>query len=430
MTTLNSEIAVFISGASKFLRKQSYAALDEHVLALRSAAWSELSELGSKLVDPLSVLCRAYGSENRSLFLLLGRLVQILKATVTEVDTFQSVLGGVQVQTRSIAAHSPCLLSVGSGGPGRLGCANATGSQIVWNPILDINCGVVAAMDALSLDLVALPGARLPSHAKLPKLGSHCLCCRGGPAYGSTAWLWRAELDHAITVRHDIGSDRRLWIALSCGNGDVFHLCCVYLPPYEVYGSNEESWHRELSGLESDLESLFNSACASRVLLIGDWNGQPPSLSGRGDLNAARGRALDRFSQKWSLALLNPRLQMDQVVNVSLPLRHQVVQLHPGTTWYNVNSKGRAIDLAFCSDTLLGDATVHNGVDCKSSGECVWNNCVEYCCGDHFLQQVSLWLPYAPHNQQARPLLPQSWHRRDRWNSGFANAREALQERL
>ena len=37
------------------------------------------------------------------------------------------------------------------------------GKNLNWNPILEKKCGVLAAMDRLGLDLVALPGARLPA---------------------------------------------------------------------------------------------------------------------------------------------------------------------------------------------------------------------------------------------------------------------------
>ena len=138
------------------------------------------------------------------------------------------------------------MLEIGSGGPGRLGFANATGSEIVWKPLVDKKCGVILSMNALDLDLIALPGARLPGGEKLPKLGGFNLACRGGPSYASTAWIWRAALDEAICIRNDIGSDRRLWLSLSLAQGAALHLCCVYLPPLNIYGGNEQAWRSEL----------------------------------------------------------------------------------------------------------------------------------------------------------------------------------------
>jgi hypothetical protein len=204
-------------------------------------------------------------------------------------------------------------------------------------------------------------------------------------------------------------------------------LCCVYLPPLDIYGGNEQAWRSELSGLEGDMRMLGEGAL---MLLIGDWNAQPPSISGRPDNCPTRGRELDAFCSRWSLVLLNPNLNTSQTVGVPMPFQGHTIDIHPGTTWHNVNSKGRAIDLAFATCAVQATLAVHNGIDCKSSGACPWDECVEYCAGDHFLLQASLVLPCAPELLQARPVLPHAWHRDARWNDGFIHAAPALEDGL
>ena len=47
-------------------------------------------------------------------------------------------------------------LTIGSGGPGRLGCADATGSKILWKPLVDKSCCVIRSMEMFGLDCMFL----------------------------------------------------------------------------------------------------------------------------------------------------------------------------------------------------------------------------------------------------------------------------------
>lgn len=68
-----------------------------------------------------------------------------------------------------------------------------------------------------------------------------------------------------------------------------------------------------------------------------------------------RGRELVRFGNRWSLNLQNPRLSVDEVVDVRLPIRQETIHIHPGATWHGINSNGRCIDLVFASADLISE---------------------------------------------------------------------------
>ena len=156
------------------------------------------------------------------------------------------------------------------------------------------------------------------------------------------------------------------------------YLVCVYFPPLEAHGNNETAWHEELEGLSNDLGVVRRLGDGGGVVMIGDWNSQPPVLSGKADLRPTRGQALECFQREWSLELLNPPLGTHVVQEVLFPLRAQRLMLHPVSIWYASTSYGRNIDLAFASKNLPAGMHIHNGMDCKDSGKCSWDIFVEY----------------------------------------------------
>ena len=234
-------IAAFLGQSVRQLRGNTYADIDAHTAEVRWAIWNDLIETGTRLSNLFQYVFRHNWSAGMGLLSVLRRLKCMLDQSGEQLPGLLESLRTAQRPCGQSEAGR-CLLSVGSGGPGRLGFADATGSTTVWAPLLDGKCGVITAIEALDLDLIALPGARLPAKVSLPRNAGYCLCSRGGPSYGSTAWIWKLHLDTAIMERSDLGSNRRLWISFACGKGIVFHFCCVYLPPFEVHGKNEDAY--------------------------------------------------------------------------------------------------------------------------------------------------------------------------------------------
>ena len=71
---------------------------------------------------------------------------------------------------------------------------------------------------------------------------------------------------------------------------------------------------------------------------------------------------------------------------------------------------------------------VHNGIDCRAAVNCDWEECVEFCHGDHFLGQVLLWLPASPCTLAAPPVMPNAWLVGSRWDAGLKCAADALED--
>jgi len=284
----------------------------------------------------------------------------------------------------------PHLLNFGVGGPGRMGLSDLPGHKEMWAPLLDGSCGALLAMDLLKLDFLAMPSARLRSRAKLPTRTGLELFSKGGPSYGSAAWVWRSHLNSVITPREDIGSNCRLWISISEVLEYPLHAGCVAFPPFCKSGDNERQWLVEFNGLCEDIRILKAATPECGIILAGDWNGQPSFLSGVSDFSAMREKALSSFGTDCCLACLNPLLMRSVTHPLILPLRAKTVLIHPGSTRHDSVGEARAIDLTYSSHNLLVDFCLHNGVHCKGKG-CSWDHCVEFCKGDHFLQQILIW---------------------------------------
>ena len=303
-----------------------------------------------------------------------------------------------------------------------LGCADILGQNVNWAPLLNRQCGALRAMDMLQLELLALPGARLAPEKQLPRSSGFVLSGRGGSAYASTAWLWRSHLDDAVLPRMDIGSDRRFWLTFTLCLDHPLHLACIYLPPFTKDGRHEQEWQLELIGLESDVQLLLGTDSAAKLLMVGDWNVQPPSISGVPDRCPTRASLLEAFQARWAFSSLNPSLQPYITEHVPLPLRGSTVCIHPGSTRHDNSSIGRAIDLGIGSANLAASMHVHNGIDCKNDLSCDWQMCVEYCLGDHFLQHFHVWVYTDPSKSLFKPSVPAAWHDPGRWKQGFTMA--------
>ena len=169
-------IAYFLRAAQKVVQKQTYAALDTATWDVRNSCWQELVEVGVQLAHvkfDVSRCCSGVG---------IGQeLVHCVQDVNTSLTTLIPSIASSQPRSESACGKGAFLLSIGSGGPGRLGCADVLGSKVLWSPLLDSRCGAIHAMDMLQLELLALPGARLSTGSKLPHKGGFTLVSKGGP---------------------------------------------------------------------------------------------------------------------------------------------------------------------------------------------------------------------------------------------------------
>ena len=62
-------------------------------------------------------------------------------------------------------------LSIGLGSPGLNGCMDVSGRSIDWQVFRHKQVGILTAMRELDLDIIVLPGARLPADFKPPEFG-------------------------------------------------------------------------------------------------------------------------------------------------------------------------------------------------------------------------------------------------------------------
>ena len=128
-----------------------------------------------------------------------------------------------------LSTIAPKQLKVGMGSPGYTGCVNVEGNSVSWGKFTNASHGVLAAMRALDLCIVGLPGARLRDGFQLPpKHGVH-IVARGGPAYDSCAVVIRNDVLDIVAVVPDLGSNRRIWIRVMCEVGTQLYLCFFYL---------------------------------------------------------------------------------------------------------------------------------------------------------------------------------------------------------
>ena len=121
-------------------------------------------------------------------------------------------------------------LRIGCGSPARMGCADVSGKHPKYTPLTDTECGAFAAMKALNLDILGLPGARLrPEYTPPMKSGIGARArWSGGTSYASVAVLWRKQLAGNFLSRTDIGSNRRLWSIILCHGDTPINLCVFY----------------------------------------------------------------------------------------------------------------------------------------------------------------------------------------------------------
>ena len=109
---------------------------------------------------------------------------------------------------------------------------------------------------------------------------------------------------------------------------------------------------------------------------------------------------------------------------VDLPLRGRRVHIREASTRHGIGV-GRAIDLVFCSPSLVVDVSIHNGLHCTNW--CPLEHCQETCRGDHFLIQVDVHVQPGRSLGPAGPAFPGKWHDATKWAAALGPAESVLQ---
>lgn len=415
-------------------------------------------DLGNELQDFFQT-CRSH-VQNARATRLHSRVILIQRAVWTNLrDKMWTLLGsfhsqsnrhvpwmislqdGLRVATRAVTwvldtvvPHSPesatdsvpePVLRLGLANPGVQGCSDIAGSRVRWDPLINEEWGLKSAVSALALDAVGLSAPRLPDAVVAPRrLGMH-IFSKGGRSYASTAVLRSERVMFTSTVRSDVGSDRRIWVDFQLGNDSVLHWVILTMPTSA--NDRDSDWVAELQGLSDDISFLLEQAESPSSLLVlgtGDMNVQPDELGGGREPSRKRQVAWEKFCRLHGLLLQNPPLADQTVCSVELPLRGRRVHIREASTRHGIGV-GRAIDLVFCSPSLVVDVSIHNGLHC--SKWCPLEHCQETCRGDHFLIQVDVHVQPSRSLGPAGPAFPGKWHDATKWAAALRPAEPVLQ---
>ena len=358
--------------------------------------------------------------------------LQVLCSSLSAALRWGSEEAAIRSQTyadRLATAKAPSMrkrLKICLGSPGVTGCSNVAGTSIAWNIFTDAKTGILTAMRTLSLDIIVLPGARLPSTFTPPPKWRLSALCRWGTKYNSCAILWNSDLDGVAAIP-DIGGDRRvhLFVPRANGSGPL-----IVLGIYLHTGSTkevEEMWHAELIGLENDIVTLrtrFAGSGKVDFLILGDFNIQPEALGAGPDPFPSRDKALQGLLDRQELHLINPCLSHDAVQDVCLPLRDKIVKIRPGDTHHHVaGGRSRAIDLGICSSSAAATFTIHNSLNCSTEQhKCPWELCLEFTRGDHFLAQADIDDVFDVESCASAMRMPMWLHEKSSWISAWSAA--------
>ena len=259
-------------------------------------------------------------------------------------------------------------LRLGLGSPGYNGCLAVSAEKIRWEVLTDDQWWVLAAMRHLGLHLVAMPGARLAPGAAIPGMKDVRIAARGGPGYGSTAFIWRASiLGDSITEVVGVGSDRRLPMCVSSEQGPLW-IELIYMHPLQ--STSREEWNHELEGLGKDLAVLRSrtpSTSEFHLLLVGDINVEPAELGGCDAQGTNRRRRWSLFLEANKLSMRSPASNSQETEEVYLPIRGRTILLGSGST-HHCQGKARAIDVVASTVNNEVDVSVHNGLHCRRDG--------------------------------------------------------------
>ncbi|CAE7247873.1 unnamed protein product [Symbiodinium sp. CCMP2592] len=397
------------------------------VVCLLKEHWRSLLQEANWLIDSAQGILQFFVSRGDCFSVLAKELHETLLLGRVHALECLSLYSRLEQQPQGCVRDR---LRVGLGSPSMSGCVATRGENIKWSTFTHEQTGILQAIRALDLDLIILPGARLPDNFKAPD--DWCLqsFCRKGQNFDSCAIMWRKELQ-AIVPLANVGGPRRLHLAIPRVNKPPLFISAVYLPPDNA-SHGDAAWCNELDGLDNDFRHLECEFASDGnkldVLLLGDMNIQPGLLGAGPDRRVQRERRWNSFVEMHCFTVANPSLRSCPAVPVLLPLRQKTVQIRPGDTHHDAaGGTSRAIDLVVASPSVDVEVTIHNSLNCCKEQECPWPLCVEYTGGDHFLMHADVVDDFLLPEMRQTGGMPLWLHDESRWRAGWLAAGGALQ---
>ena len=274
------EAAALICRAAAMLKPSSLASLGSLAAEARRYLYARLMNEGERLV---SIAAAAKRNCSEPLLMLITAVAAEVVEPRSALQDFMERLPTAHAQPTSEQATGN--IRIGFDTLGINGCADARGNGMLWPPLTDQRTGVAAAMKWLNLDLVALPAAWIRPSTSAAWQTTLFIEARwpGGTSFASTAWVGRHDKRESITPLKNMDSNRRFWINMNGAASVELSSACASLPPDHKTRESNAAWMSEMAGLCKDLTTLADRPQGlTRIVVLGDWNMQPPSLGGPG----------------------------------------------------------------------------------------------------------------------------------------------------
>lgn len=196
-------------------------------------------------------------------------------------------------------------------------------------------------------------------------------------------------------------------------DSDALWVATVYLHP-----SDDDNWVNELRGLLEDIRHIRVRNPDARIVVMGDFNFEPPTLHMDTTSSSRRLSEWIVFVKDSRLCLANPPRNATAVTDIRLPIRDRLISVAPGSTRHGP-SMGRCIGLILHSENVSLEVSIHNGVHCKVQSHCPWAECIEAGGGDHFWIEVRVVGDRVFSQTRTTNGFPFCWHDGERWKAGL-----------
>ena len=419
--SLQEAITDAVSRALQHISRARRQQLEPSAQAILRWSWGNLIREGHRLLQESGFVCRRVGRAGSP---AITALADTIHGCIRTVADFAARVAPPARARGEGKEKGRTEIKIGVANPSNLGCTHGRGGGINWAPLVG-QSGAVPTMQKLRLDLLGLPGARIPTGLAAPSLAPWRLTSRGGSAFGSCAAVWPRTNRHIAEIP-ELGSSRRIWLhGRMCSRGEM-HIGFVSLPASTA--DSDREWLVEIEGLSHDLAIIRDKSRGlglRNTIIMGDFNMQPDELGGGREPRRKRQAAWERQREEYGLVLHNPCVQRESKESVWLPKRRRYVCVHPGSTRWDEKSC-RAIDLVESSGDVVVEVTIHNRVHCCR--ECDWDMCPDFAGGDHFMVVATITDDVLVENDSSNtPVFPGAWHDKDRWAEGFGQVDPALQ---
>ena len=377
---------------------------------LHAAAWSELLDVGNELERVRPVMARSFGClPPLSIEVLTSWFAFLRDRMVTSKESFRMVWE--QPAERCCSK----VIRFASANPGHAGCTDFGGRYMSVNKFVRDEEGICFLFDKLELDVLGLPGARLPAGTIVPGRPDLKMWCRRGDAsFVSCAVIWKTNSPYVFSCMEGLGSDRRLWLKVSGPMSTLVFLGVIYMPVIACV----RAWLAELEGISRDIE-MIKQVWDCPFVLLGDFNLQPVQVGGERKGCSKLQSAWKYFVESTAAVVLNASTTGLEHQAMYSAARCKNVVLRAHDTHFDTHGS-KVLDLGLASRGVQCEFFVHNGISCRLGGRCAVETCYEFCRSDHFPVQACISTVPVPSNLHAK--APREWHDKDRWTAAVENA--------